>query len=185
MTADPPGQDPKTLWQDQEQETDPVTLEQIHRLSRRLDRDLRWTPVILGLVLLFVGFVAANIADGLLDRVAAACLVVSTATGCFMAYRTAFPPRDPAEPAIAYIRKRLQRRLSMQQGGWALPLLPLLPGALIAVYEALNNHHDPLWLRVGPFLFSGGVLVYAVVSGRKDARETRVQLQEFDDLLKR
>jgi hypothetical protein len=102
-----------------------------------------------------------------------------------MAYRTVFPSRDPAAPASAYVRKRLQRRLSLQQGGWALPLIPLLPGVLIAVYEAFNNHHDPLWLRVGPFLFNGAVLVYMVVSARKDARETRVQLQELDDLLKR
>ena len=41
MAADLSGPDPKALWKEQEQETDPMTLEQIHALVRQYDNQDR------------------------------------------------------------------------------------------------------------------------------------------------
>jgi len=188
MTADPPGQDPKTLWQDQEPETDPVTLTHIHDLARRLDRKRRFTPPALGLGLLFIGFTASKVwfgADEPLGRLLAVLIAIGACATYFMVYRVEFPSRDPAEPASAYLRSRLQRKLSYRQGGWVLAVLPMLPVILIAGYRVLSNEHAPLWAKTAPFAIWGASLVFLVVSFKIKARQTRAQLQELDDLLKR
>jgi len=188
MTADPQGQDPKTLWQDQEPETDPVTLEQIHKLSRRLDRKTRFTPAILALGLLFVGLVIGRVwvvAHDPLSRAVSILTVVGVFACYFTVYRMQFPYRDPAEPAGAYLRRRVERELAFSRGGWTLAiLLPILPALLISCYIVFSRP-APLWLKVFPFVIVGLVMVFVAIVFTINAPKIKSRLQELDDLLKR
>ena len=188
MAADPRGHDPKTLWQDQEPETDPVTLEHIHDLARKLDRRTRFTPVVLGLGLIFIGVVcgyAGITAREPLLRVTA-ILAAAGALGSYaMIYRMVLPSRDPAEPASTYLRRRLLRKLSYQQGGWMLVLLPILPAILLGAYHALGKAAGHPWVKGGPLLILGAALIVVAVINRMRARRTGNELHEVDDLLKR
>jgi len=188
MAADIQGQDPKTLWQDQEPETDSVTLDHIHDLSRRLDRKTRLVPAVIALSLIVTGYLAGQlwtVARDLLQHVAA-ILFVAGELGCFLViYRSSFPSRDPAMPASAFLRRRLQRRLYYLQGGWALAVLPILPFVLVEVYNILKNGQGSLWAKLAPFVLFVVWVVVVVVWARIGARRTRSQLQELDELLKR
>src|SRR5580658_59850 len=165
MAADIEGQDPKALWQHQELETDPVTLEHVHSLARKLDRKMRFTPAVMALGLVFVGFLTGELWTGAHDslhRVSAILFVVGQ-LGCYiLIYRIVFPSRDPAAPLSAHLRHRLQRILIYRQGGWAVVLLPLLPFLLVGGYEALEGGHGPLWLKIAPLVLFGAVLVFFV-----------------------
>jgi hypothetical protein len=188
MTADHQGQDPKTLWQDQEQETDPVTLEHVHNLSRRLDHKTRFTPAILALGLLFVGLVIGRVwfvARDPLSRTVFILTVVGTFACYYMVYRMQFPSRDPAEPAAAHLRRRVQRELAFARGGWTLAiLLPVLPALLITCFMVLSRP-VPLWLKVFPFVILGVVTVFPAMVFRWKAPKIKARLQELDELLKR
>jgi len=188
MAADPRGHDPKTLWQDQEPETDPVTLEHIHDLARKLDRKTRFTPVVLGLGLVLIGVVcgyAGITAREPLLRVTA-ILAAAGALGSYaMIYRMAFPSRDPAEPASTYLRRRLLRKLSYQQGGWTLVLLPVLPAILLGAYHALSKTAGHPWVKSAPLLILGAALVVVSVINRIKASHTGNELHEVDELMKR
>jgi hypothetical protein len=187
MAADTQGQDPKALWQDQELETDPVTLEHVHDLARRFDRKTRFTPAVMALGLVFVGFLTGELWTGAhdpLQRVGAILFVVGQLGCYFLIYRIVFPSRDPAAPVSAHLRHRLQRVLSYRQGGWAVVLLPLLPFLLVGGYEALKGGHGPLWSKIAPFLLFGALLVVVAARARTGARQTRTQLQELDELLR-
>jgi hypothetical protein len=188
MAADIQGQDPKTLWQDQELETDPVTLDHIHGLARRLDRKTRLTPVVFALSLVATGYLTGQlwmISRDVLQHVAA-ILFVAGELGCFLViYRSIFPSRDPAMPASAFLRHRLRRKLYYLQGGWALALLPILPFVLVEAYNIFKNGHGLLWAKLAPFAMFVTLVVVVVVRARIGARKARVELQELNELLKR
>ena len=180
--------DPKSLWKNQEPETDPVTLEHIHDLSRKLDRKARFTPAALALILIFVGFMFGFAWISVQDPLRRA-VVILTAVGvlgiCAIIYRVELPSRDPAEPASAYLRRRLQRKLSFRQGGWVLVWLLLPPAMLLNGYKALNSGPSHLLAKIAPYLFIGALLIFTAVRNRLRVSETRTELQELDELLKR
>ena len=188
MAADTQGHDPKTLWQNQEPETDPVTLEHIHDLSRKLDRKARFTPATLALILIIMGFMFGFAWISVHDPLRRA-VVILTAVGalgtCAIIYRMVLPSRDPAEPASAYLRRRLQRKLSYRQGGWVLAWLPLLPAMLLLGYRALNSGPSHLLAKIAPFLFIGALLIITTVRNRLRVSQTRAELRELDELMNR
>jgi hypothetical protein len=188
MAADIQGQDPKALWLDQELEADRVTLERVHDLARKLDRNARFTPAVMALGLVFAGFLTAELWTGAHDWLhhLSAILFVVGQLGCYiLIYRIVFPARDPAAPVSAYLRHRLQRMLIYRQGGWAVVLLPLLPFLLVAGYEAVQGGRGSPWLRIAPFVLLGVLLVLFVGRLRTGERRTRTQLRELDELLRR
>jgi hypothetical protein len=185
---DPQRQDPKTLWQDQETETDPMTLDHIHDLARGLDRKTRLTPVVMALGLVLCGFLTARLWAGAHDDLgrAAAILFLLGQLGCgLVIWRVVFPSRDPAEPAGAHLRRRLQRRLSYLRGGLVVALAPLLPFLLIGGYEAFRAGQGPLLAKIAPFVLLAATLVFVLARARVGAEQTRAQLDELNDLLKR
>jgi hypothetical protein len=142
----------------------------------------------MALTLIFVGIMVGQLWFGghdPLQRVLAILMAIGELACFFMVYRVVFPPRDPAEPASVYLRRRLQRSLSYQQGGWTLAVLPLAPVILIAAYKVLIIQHGPLWPRIAPMLFMAAILVSVAVRTRIKARRTKAQLQELDALLNR
>jgi hypothetical protein len=186
MAAEP--HDPKTLWQEQEPEISPVTLDYIHTVSRNLDRKTRYTPAIVALALIAVGVLASLLwrdAHSALAR-ATTILFVAGQLGCYyLIYRMGFTSRDPAEPASAHLRRRLVRSLSYLTGGVAVALLPLAPFVLVSGYRVLALRPGPLWPRVLPFVILAALLVFVFARASLGARRTRAQLRELDELLKR
>jgi hypothetical protein len=185
MDADPLGPDPKSLWRDQEREADPVTLEQIHALVRRYDNKARWRGVVLALALVVVGAAGSAAWSRAHDPVLAVLFFGGEFATCYMAYRVAFPNRDPAEPAGAYLRRRLQVRLDYLHGGWMWVAAPLLPCVLWGGYVASQLHTLPLSRRLAPFVGMAVCVVFVSIWSRVRARKIKAHLDELDGLFER
>lgn len=185
MAVDPTAGDLKTLWQDQERELDPMTLDQIHTLVRRNDRRMQRSGLMLAVTLLLVGAV------GMLgwiknhDPVLTVLFVGGELTACFLMYRIAFPARDPAEAAGAYLRRRLQGRLDHLQGRWVFALAPLLPVIAWTGYVLSQHHETPLARRLTPFVLLVVTIVFVAFRTRSRARKVKAELDELDSLLRR
>jgi hypothetical protein len=188
MATDVHGRGPKALWQDQEPETDPVTLDHIHDLARKMDRKARFTPALIAVSLVITGLLTGRLwtiaRDG--PQHVAAILFVAGEMGCFLViYRSIFPSRDPAMPAGAFLRHRLKRTLYYLRGGWALALLPILPFVLVEAYNIFGNGHGPPWAKLAPFVIFAALAVVVALRARIGAREARAELQDLDALLER
>jgi hypothetical protein len=184
MAADLSVLDPKSLWQDQEREADPVTLEQIHALVRRYDSRIRWSGVTLALGLVAVGAAVSAAWTRAHDPVTTVLVSGGELTTFYLIFRLVFPVRDPAEPAGAYLRRRLQLRLRHLQGGWVWALLPLLPAILWRVY-VVSRHTQSLPARLAQFAIVGLALIFMAIRTRLRARKVKAQLDELDGLLER
>jgi hypothetical protein len=190
MAAEHP--DPKSLWLDQEPETDAMTLDQIHALAGRYDRKVRFLPLMIGVCLVGVGLLGGVLWSKMPDtlgRVSAVLFILGEATCFILGYRLAFPRRDPAESAGAYLRRRLQLKLTNAQGGWMVMLAPLLPFLLLTIYRmALHPpaHHGPTLLQFAPVavLAALWLIVFLIQRGRA-ARSSKAELEELDALMRR
>ena len=165
-----------------------MTLDHIHDLVRKMDRRERFLPAILALALVFVGLMIGRlwmIAHTPLMRVEAVLFLAGELGAIFVIYRASFTPRDPAAPVSAYLRRRLQRKLSYLQGGWTLALLSIAPGMLIAGYVVFVTRHGPLWPRLAPFVLLAALVVFTAVRAGVRAGKIRAQIHELDELLDR
>jgi len=183
MAADFVGPDPKSLWQDLTPDADPVTLDQIHALVRRYDRRARRKGATLALMLVVIGALGAVSWIHRHDPISAVLFVGGELTACYMIWRMIFPPRDPAEPAVAYLRRRMQLRLAHAQGGWVWALLPLLPVILRTGYLALQRHEAPVLARAAPFAILVAAVAFAAIRARRRARQVKAELRALDALL--
>jgi hypothetical protein len=190
MAADPSGPDPKSLWQAQEQETDPMTLERIHALVRRYDRKMRFVPLMVAVFLVIVGLLGGSLwakAHDLFDRITTIAFILGEGGAFILAYRIAFPRRDPAETAGAYLRRRLQIKLANARGGWMLILAPVLPFMALSLYKGIKHPpQGPVLPNIAPFavLFAAWLVVF-LVRRRKAATSSKAQLDELDRLMGR
>jgi hypothetical protein len=185
MAADFVGPDPKSLWQDQAPDADPVTLEQIHALVRRYDHRARRMGVILAVMLVAIGGLGALGWVHRHDPITAVLFVGGELTACYMVWRLTFPTRDPAEPAVAYLRRRMQLKLAHAQGGWVWATLPLLPVILRVGYLTVQRHQASLSAQLAPFVVLAAGVALAAVRTRRRAREIRADLLALDALLER
>lgn len=190
MTADLPSPDPKTLWRDQEHEADAVTLDQIHAMVRRYDRKVRFVPLIVGLCLVVVGLLGGSLwgkAHDALDRITALSFILGEAAAFVIGYRIAFPRRDPAESAGAYLRRRLQIKLANARGGWVVILVPVLPFFLLTAYRGvMHPPQGPFLPRIAPLvvLFAAWLVVF-LVRRRRAELHSKLQLDELEGLMRR
>jgi hypothetical protein len=190
MVADPSGPDPKTLWREQEQETDPVTLDQIHAMMRHYDRKVRFVPLMIAAFLVIVGLLGGNLwarAHDAVDRVSAILFILGEAAAFILGYRVAFPRRDPAESAGAYLRRRLQLKLANARGGWVVILVPVLPFFVLTAYRGIRHPpQGPFLPRIALFAVLLAVwLVVFLVRRRKAELDSKVQLEELETLIRR
>lgn len=185
MAANLSGPDPKALWRDQEQDADPVTLAQIHALVRRNDNRAKRTGIALAVCLVLIGAVGAQAFFVRHDPTMAVLFFGGELTTCYLVYRLMFPPRDPAEPAGAYLRRRLQLRLAHLQGGWVWCLLPLAPCIIWVNYVMYQRHEVPLMHRFYPLIIIVLGIGYTAFRARRRARQVKAELEELDKLLKR
>jgi hypothetical protein len=186
MAADFSGQDPKALWRNQAPEADPVPLERVHAMVRRYERRMRLSVGVLALCLVVVGLLSGQLwakAHDALMRVLTILFVAGELSVCAISYRVAFPPRDPAEPAGAYLRRRLQIRLDNAKGRWMLMASPLAPFILLSVYVTLTTHRGPVWARLLPYGFVVAVLVFVGVRMRTRIPKLKARLDELDEFL--
>jgi hypothetical protein len=189
MAAEHP--DPKALWLDQEPETDAMTLDQIHSLARRYERKMRFVPLLVGVCLVVVGLIGGDLWSKMHDtlgRASAVLFVLGEATCFILGYRMAFPRRDPAESAGAYLRRRLQLRLANARGGWMMLLTPLLPFLVLTAWN-MAGHPPPRGWRLVQFapvaVLAALWLVVFLIQQRRATRDSKAQLEELDALMRR
>ena len=186
MTAVPADQDLKALWQGQDQETDPMTLEQIHALVGKYDRKARKAVIVIPLAIaatsVLVGVLWMQSAE--VDvRIALALVFAGTLVTYLTAMGMAFPQRDPAESAGAFLRRRLQTQLRKARGGWLLFLAPLVPGLVACFVVAFRRSHLVIWAPMPLVAVVAPGLLYVMVRTRSQARAFRADLDELDRLM--
>jgi hypothetical protein len=138
----------KALWQGLPQESDPMSLEHIQAISRRLDRNEQRSGLVMlavaALGFFMLGLVWQNAPD-LMMRVTYALNGLGMA-GCFaITYRMGRLKRDPTEPGGVFLRRRLEHFLRLSGGRSFVAALPLIPGivALIVVGFIGHEHAPP------------------------------------------
>jgi hypothetical protein len=188
MAAEIAGPDPKALWRDQDRETDSVTLDQIHGMVRRYDQRTRRALLAFPIVLLIVAIVGGETwlkAHDLPGQVMAVAFILGEMATAYIAWRMLYPARDPAEPAGAYLRRRLLRRLGYLRGRWMLAVSPLIPAIVLAQYIRFTHGHGSWLERVAPLLIVvAGVLIILARASRR-ARRIKAQLDELETLMLR
>ena len=188
MAVDLPGPDPKALWREQDQEADPVTLDQIHTMVRRYDRRTRRAVIVIPIILMavaFVGGVAWIRARDLTGHVFAIAFVLGEAATFLIAWRMLHLARDAAEPAGAYLHRRLKRRLRYLKGGWLLAAAPLVPPLVMATYLALAHGRGPFLMRAAPALLMVVWVALMLTRVQRSIRKTKIQLDELEGLMRR
>jgi hypothetical protein len=188
VAADLSGPDPKTLWQDQEEEAQPVTLDQIHAMIRRYDMRTRRAVLAFPIILMAAAFFSGQLwikSRDALGHVLAVVTMLGEAATAYIVWRMLYPSRDPAEPAGAYLHRRLLRRLAYLKGRWMLAAAPLLPSMVLALYVALTRGHGPLVARAAPFLILIVVVAFIRWRVRGRRRKLEAQLEELEGLMRR
>ena len=188
MAADLSGPDLKTLWKDQEPEAEPMTLERIRFLVRRYDRRTRFTTGAMAAILLLTGLLAGQAwvkTNDLIMRLWAILFVFGEASVCVLVYRIVFPQRDPAEPAGAFLRRRLQIRLGYAQGRWLVAVSPLAPFMVLSVYVQVTTHRGPPWARLSTLVIFVAALIIGGLRSRARIPKLKAEIAELDELLRR
>src|SRR5438045_694393 len=132
MTAD--SSNPKALWQGQSPETDPMTLEQIHAIARRMDGKTRLGVVMLMLSAGLIAFLVARAWPAMDDPLRRTGFLLTIAGALFVMWRTfglILPRRDPAEAGAAFLQRQMRQWMRYNQGGWMLSAAALLPGLAV------------------------------------------------------
>ena len=184
--TDPADQDLRALWQAQEQETDPMTLEQIHALVGKYDRMTRkalWvTPLAIAASSVLCGVLWTQSPD--IDvRITLALVFAGTVVTYLMAMRLAFPQRDPAESAGAFLKRRLQAQLRKARGGWLMLLAPLVPGLVACFVVVFRRSHEVFWAPIPLLAVLAPGLLYVILRTRSQGRKIKTDLDELDRLM--
>lgn len=187
-------EDLMALWQGQPKETDPMILENIKAISRRLDRSERGGMIIMAVATAVAFFVVGQAWQKVPDpmiRVMFALYALGV-LGCIaMIYRAIPRQRDPTEPGGVFLRRRLEQYLRLASGWNLTALLPLAPWlvslVVVAVLRPLPPHFfgPQLWLRLLPV----AVLVVACVGlllfdRPRRLRRLRRDLEELNAAMK-
>jgi hypothetical protein len=123
-------EDLKALWQGQSQEHDPMSLQHIQAISRRLDRNEQRGTIIMMAAAAFAFFIVGQMwqkSGDVLMRGSFGLYGIGVVGCAILYYRQMHVPRDPAEPGGLFLRRRLERRLRMLHGRFLIGLLPLVP----------------------------------------------------------
>ncbi len=140
-------EDLRALWQGQRKEFDPMSLEHIQAISRRLDRNEQRVVIamiaVAAIALFGVGQAWQKNPD-LPIRVMFALYGLGT-VGCFaMFYRMMHMTRDPTEPGGVFLRRRLEQYLRLANGRNLVGLLPFAPWVIsMLVVGFLKRGHTP------------------------------------------
>jgi hypothetical protein len=188
MAADLPGPDPKALWRDQDQEADPVTLDQIHAMVRRYDSRTRRAILAFPIILMAAAFVSGELwikARDPMGQVLAVVTLLGEAATAYIVWRMLYPARDPAEPAGAYLHRRLLRRLAYLKGRWMLAAAPLIPSLVLAQYYALTHGQRPWPVRVAPLVILIAVMAFIRWRLRGRRRRLEAQIDDLEGLMRR
>ncbi len=138
-------EDLKVLWQAQPQESDPMTLEHIQAISRRLDRNEQRRGFLVLAVTAAAFFLTGTAWQKFPDPMTRTTLALYAlgVAGCFATFfwmmRLA---RDPSEPGGVFLRRRLERNLRQAGGRGLAILLPLAPWLISLVVEGFLKHRN-------------------------------------------
>jgi hypothetical protein len=187
VSPEPPPRDIETLWRDQTPESDPVTLEQIHLLARKVDHRSRRLLVFATGGLAVNAFIYGQLWQmfhDALTRTGLALTLAGVLMCGYLGFSAHFRQRDPAQTAGAYLRLQLQSSLRRARGGWLVSLAALLPGLAILEVATLRNFHGPLWALLFPQILLVLMVAFVIVSSRRAARRLEQELARLDQLLK-
>jgi hypothetical protein len=188
MPADPSDLDPKTLWKELDPETDPVTLDKIHRSARKLDLAARLTLFLIPLYLVafafFIGIEWPMARDPWL-KTAMVLMALGVLLSGGISLRMQVLPRAPGEPAALYLRRRLQQALVSTRDGWRLFVLPLAPGVLLAIFVAYRGGQAPWWAALLAVAMLTAAFAFVLWLSSAATPKLRAQLRELDELLRR
>ena len=123
-------EDLKALWQGQPKESDPMTLEHIQAISRRLDRNELRTMLVMFVTAVLASFVVGQQWQRTDDALMRAMWVLYGLglAGCLATYAVMMRiKRDPTEPGGLFLHRRLERSLGLARGKNLLGLLPMVP----------------------------------------------------------
>lgn len=139
-------EDLMALWQGQSQETDPMILDHIRAISRRLDRNEQRGTLIAVAATAFTAFSVGLVWQTTHDSMIRASFVLfalGMAGFLAMYFHTMRLTRDPTEPGGVFLRRRLERDIRLTLGRGNLPmLLPLAP-ALVCMVVVVATHKPP------------------------------------------
>ena len=163
-----------------------MTPEQIHALVGKYDRKTRkalWvTPLAIAASSALVGTLWMRSPE--VDvRIALALVFAGTLVTYMMAMRMAFPLRDAAETAGAFLRRRLQAQLRKASGGWLILLAPLVPGLVACFVVAFRRSHEVIWAPLPLVAVIAPGLLYVMLRTRSQAHKLRADLDELDRLM--
>jgi hypothetical protein len=123
-------EDLKALWQGQPKESDPMTLEHIQAISRRLDRSEQRTWLIMAAASAVVFFIVGQQWqrwDDVLIRLMWSLWGLGFA-GCMVVFHLMTRlRRDPTEPGGVFLQRRIERSLGLARGRNFLGMLPMVP----------------------------------------------------------
>lgn len=196
---DPSSEQLQALWQAQPQESDPMTLENIQAIDRRLDRQTQQRTIILfltvGLAFLVTGLGWQGAHD-LLSRTTYVLYAVGILGCAYVAYRITNLKRDPTEPGGTFLRRRLEHSLRMGGGkGAGLILAPIAPAFVamcaVLVRRAATAHPGPhvsglqwIWNWVPLALVAIAWIVMLLIIRPRVIRRIRRDLDELAAAMK-
>jgi hypothetical protein len=186
--TNPASPDLKTLWQAQEQETDPMTLEQIHALVAKYDNKARRSAIVVPMGVAFSAFLIGTRwmqAPDLGTRIALLLYLAGLAVALIMMVKMLYPQRDAAEPAGDYLRRKLVARLRKARGGWLLLFAPIVPSMVVIFVLQMERSHGLTWLQLAPLAVAAAAVLFCFAQMRAFARKYQADLDELDRLMGR
>jgi hypothetical protein len=146
MSGDPSDFDPQTLWQSQPQEHEPMSLAEIHKKARTLEKKVRWRNAreYVASVIVIAGFSPALFhKDSWMMQAGAALVIAAT---IFVAWRIHWQASARAVPEAGealrdfHREELIRQRDALRSVGWWY-LAPFLPGMVLVMMGRWFQSH--------------------------------------------
>jgi hypothetical protein len=185
MNADSSDQDLKALWQGDAPQEDPMTLEHIQAIARRVDHRNRVALIIWPFCIALVAFASGQIwlmhPDALshigIIATDAGVLAAVLITGAALAMK-----RDPTEPGATFLRRQLERRLRFLGRTWFLAVGAMLPGIVMMMAAAARSLG--MQRMIPSLVFLGVAIVIGLIQVRRRRRKLHEDLRDLDLAMK-
>ena len=175
-------QDMKRVWQDQELDSEGISLDQICVKASRFQRSIWWRNlceyVLTGVGVTPFAFYIWYF-DTPLVRVGSALTIIGLLSGVIRVHRRGSaktPPQDLGSTmCLKFHRQELERQRDLLQGIWRWHILPVVPGLVVGVFAGAMELAVP-WSRLVRFVAIGGVVAWLLGSlNKRAARKLQAQ----------
>jgi hypothetical protein len=194
MTNEPPRKDDvRTLWQGQQREITPMSVETMRLQAGKYGRKIEWRNAreyaAAFAVFVYFAFVFIRTND-VLARLGSGLLCAGVLLVAWHLHRHGTWRRLPEELGLAssieFQRQELARQRDLLRGVWRWYLGPMIPGlALMVIAGARANRghlEHPGWLLAGEFVVFAGVFLLIGRLNERGARRLQERIDELDRL---